>query len=88
MAGRLTEPKVITDYNQKLICILPPGMYFDDRRWDMIWQQFEEKGDTLTSIDLLQLFPEEEVLMQMVTDAELAAGQIPQSVHTAIEKRK
>jgi hypothetical protein len=37
MAGKLTEPFVITDYRQEPVCILPVGYYFDDERWDRIW---------------------------------------------------
>lgn len=58
-AGKLTEPKVITDINQKVVCLLPTGFYFDDTRWEMIWQQYEKKGDTLTMADLKTLFPDE-----------------------------
>jgi len=88
MAGKLTEPKIITDYNQKMVCILPPGFYFDDVRWELIWQRFEEKQDTLTSIDLLKMFPDEEVLQAMADDAGQAIKDIPQNVHEAIEKRR
>lgn len=62
MAGKLIEPKVITDFNNKPVCILPTGFYFDDQRWEMIWQRFDEKGESLTMDDLRQLFPDEETL--------------------------
>lgn len=88
MAGRLTDPKVITDYNQKMVCILPPGFYFNDDRWDQIWTRYGDKGETLTSVDLLAMFPQEEVLQKMVADAEKAAENISDSVHAAIEKRR
>ena len=58
-AGKLTEPKVITDYRQRVVCLLPVGFYFDDDRWEKIWQRFDEKGDTLSMADLKKLFPEE-----------------------------
>ena len=62
MAGKLIEPKVITDFNNKPVAILPKGFYFDDYRWDMIWQRFEEKGESLTMADLHQLFPDDPTL--------------------------
>ncbi len=62
MSGKLTEPKVITDFNNLPVCILPTGFYFDDKRWEMIWQRFDEKGESLTMEDLKTLFPEEEIL--------------------------
>lgn len=62
MAGKLIEPKVITDFNNKPVCILPTGFYFDDQRWEMIWQRFDEKGESLTMEDLRQLFPDEKTL--------------------------
>jgi len=62
MAGKLIEPKVITDFNNEPVCILPKGFYFDDERWDMIWSFFDKKGESLTMEDLLTLFPDEETL--------------------------
>ena len=59
MAGKLIEPKVITDFNNKPVCILPVGFYFDDQRWEMIWQRFDEKGESLTLEDLREMFPDE-----------------------------
>jgi hypothetical protein len=64
MAGKLKEPMVITDYRREPVCILPIGFYFDDDRWEKIWQRFEEKGAPLTREDLLALFPDEPVLQQ------------------------
>ena len=87
MAGKLTEPKIITDYNQRMVCILPPGFYFDDVRWEEIWARFEEKGDTLTSIDLLQMYPDEQVLQDMVPQDEGLAEIIPDGINEAIQKR-
>ena len=57
MAGKLKEPKVITDFNQRIVCLLPVGFYFSDERWEKIWQRFDEKGDTLSMADLKKLFP-------------------------------
>ncbi len=61
-AGKLIEPKVITDLNQRVVCLLPVGFYFNDERWEMIWQQYDKKGDTLTMADLKALFPDEETV--------------------------
>jgi len=62
MGGKLIEPKVITDLNQKVVCLLPIGFYFNDERWEMIWQQYDKKGDTLSMADLKVLFPDEETV--------------------------
>ena len=62
MGGKLIEPKVITDLNQRVVCLLPIGFYFDDERWEMIWQQYDKKGDTLSRADLKVLFPDEETV--------------------------
>jgi hypothetical protein len=59
-AGKLKEPRVITDFNQRIVCLLPVGFYFDDERWDKIWQCFDEKSDNLSMADLKKLFPDEQ----------------------------
>jgi hypothetical protein len=56
-AGELQEPEVITDFNQRIVCLLPVGFYGNDERWDKIWQRFDEKGDTLSIADPGILFP-------------------------------
>jgi hypothetical protein len=61
-AGKLIEPKIITDLNQRVVCLLPIGFYFDDSRWELIWDQYDKKGDTLTMSDLKTLFPDEETV--------------------------
>ena len=61
-AGKLIEPKVITDFHQKVVCLLPTGFYFNDERWELIWQRYDEKGDTLSMADLKMLFPDEETV--------------------------
>ncbi|MBT8126859.1 MAG: hypothetical protein HKP12_00755 [Gammaproteobacteria bacterium] len=61
-AGKLKEPKVITDFNQRIVCLLPVGFYFNDERWEKIWQRFDEKGDSLSMADLKELFPDEETV--------------------------
>ena len=63
MAGKLKEPRVITDHNREPVCILPAGFYFDDARWDRIWERYEEKGESLTHEDLRTLFPDESALV-------------------------
>ena len=61
-AGKLKEPKVITDYQQRTVCLLPVGFYFDDERWIKIWRRFEEKGEALSHDDLREMFPDEPTL--------------------------
>jgi len=68
MAGKLIEPKVITDLKQKVVCLLPTGFYFNDERWEMIWDRYEKKGDTLTMADLKAMFPEEETVQNPAED--------------------
>ena len=67
-AGKLIEPKVITDINQRIVCLLPTGFYFNDERWDKIWKRFDEKGDTLSMADLKALFPDEETVQTPAQD--------------------
>ena len=68
MAGKLIEPKVITDINQRTVCLLPTGFYFDDERWEMIWERFDQKGDTLSMADLKSLFPDEPTVQNPAKD--------------------
>ncbi len=68
MAGKLSEPKIITDLDQKVVCLLPIGFYFDDERWDKIWQEYETKGDTLSMADLKVLFPDEATVQNPAED--------------------
>jgi exopolysaccharide biosynthesis predicted pyruvyltransferase EpsI len=67
-AGKLTEPKVISDFNQKTVCLLPTGFYFNDERWEKIWQRYEEKNATLSMADLKQLFPDEATVQNAAID--------------------
>ncbi len=62
MAGKLIEPKVITDFNNKPVALLPVGFYFDDQRWESIWEEYDRKGESLTMADLLRLFPDDPAL--------------------------
>ena len=68
MAGKLVEPKIITDLDQKVVCLLPTGFYFDDERWEIIWEQYEKKGDTLSMADLKELFPDEATVQNPAID--------------------
>lgn len=63
MTGKLTEPRVITDYRREPVCILPAGFYLDDDRWEAIWQRYEAKGECLSHGDLRALFPDEPTLV-------------------------
>jgi hypothetical protein len=69
MAGKLIEPKVITDLKQKVVCLLPTGFYFNDERWEMIWDRYEKKGDTLSMADLKALFPDEQTVQDPAEDS-------------------
>lgn len=62
MAGKLIESKVITDFNNNPVAMLPIGFYFDDDRWDAIWAEFDRKGSSLTLDDLRRMFPDDESL--------------------------
>jgi hypothetical protein len=67
-SGKLVEPRVITDFNQNIVCILPIGFYFDDGRWEQIWQRYEEKGESLSMADLKQMFPDEPTVQHAARD--------------------
>jgi len=62
VAGKLIEPKVITDFNNKPVAMLPVGFYFDDDRWQAIWKEYDRKGESLTMDDLKRMFPDDESL--------------------------
>ena len=64
MGGKLIEPKVITDFNNMPVAILPTGFYFDDTRWESIWAEYDKKGESLTLQDLIRLFPDDDALQQ------------------------
>ena len=68
MAGKLAEPKIITDLDQKVVCLLPTGFYFNDERWEIIWEQYGKKGDTLSMADLKELFPDEATVQNPAID--------------------
>jgi len=62
VAGKLNDPKVITDFNNQPVAMLPVGFYFDDARWEAIWAEFDRKGSSLTLDDLRRMFPDDESL--------------------------
>jgi hypothetical protein len=62
VAGKLIEPKVITDFNNMPVAMLPIGFYFDDDRWEAIWEEYDRKGESLTMDDLKRMFPDDESL--------------------------
>ena len=62
MTGKITEPRVISDYRQEPACILPAGFRLDDSRWTKIWARYAEKGEALTHDDLREMFPGEPAL--------------------------
>lgn len=45
-----------------MVCLLPTGFYFSDERWEIIWQRYDEKGDSLSMADLKILFADEETV--------------------------
>ena len=55
-AGKLKEPRVITNFRQRVVCVLPVGFYFDDERWEKIFDRFERKGDDLHSTIQVDLY--------------------------------
>ena len=62
MAGKLIEPKVIIDFNNNPVAILPIGFYFNDDAWDAIRAEFDLKDQSLTMHDLKRMFPKDESL--------------------------
>lgn len=67
--GKPGEPKVITDLNQKVVRLLPIRFYFNDERWEMIFDRYEEKGNTLSMADLKVFFPEVETVQAAADDS-------------------
>jgi hypothetical protein len=68
MKGKLTEPRVITDYRGEPVCILPIGFYLTEDRWQTIWQRFGEKDAALSHEDLRALFPDEPALVPRTSE--------------------
>jgi hypothetical protein len=63
MPPTLKEPKVLTDFNNDAVCILPTGFELTDERWDKIWVLHEELNRFIGHEELLQLFPDEPSLI-------------------------
>lgn len=68
-AAILKEPKGITDFKQRIVCMLPVGFYFNDERREKIWRRFDEQGDTLSMADLKALFPDETTVQSPAEDS-------------------
>jgi hypothetical protein len=67
MAQNLVEPKVITDFNNDPVCILPSGFLLSEERWALIWSLHEKLNRFINHDELRKLFPE---------DNSLASGKI------------
>ena len=59
MPPKLLEPKVITDFNNDPVCILPCGFLLTDERWEKIWSLHESLNRFINHDELRTLFPEE-----------------------------
>jgi hypothetical protein len=64
MPPKLKDPKVLTDFNNDAVCILPIGFDLTDERWDAIWQLHEKLNRFIGHEELQQLFPDEPSLQQ------------------------
>ena len=64
MSIKLKEPKVLTDFNNDAVCILPEGFELTDERWDKIWDLHKAVNRFIGHEELQQMFPEEEALKQ------------------------
>ena len=62
MVAKLKEPKVLTDFNNDAVCILPIGFEITDKKWDAIWALHEKVNHFIGHEELLELFPEEAAL--------------------------
>ena len=62
MPPKLKEPKVLTDFNNDAVCILPIGFELTDVRWDRIWHLHEKLNRFIGHEVLLELFPNEQAL--------------------------
>ena len=59
MPQELLEPKVITDFNNDPVCILPSGFQLTDERWELIWCLHEKLNRFINHDELRELFPDE-----------------------------
>lgn len=63
MTHKLKEPKVLTDFNNDAVCILPTGFKLTDERWDQIWLLHEKLNRFIGHQELHELFPDEPALI-------------------------
>ncbi|MBL6999152.1 MAG: hypothetical protein ISR73_04770 [Gammaproteobacteria bacterium] len=63
MAQKLKQPKLLTDFNNDAVCILPIGFDLNDERWEKIWTLHEQLKRFISPPELRGLFPEEPVLI-------------------------
>lgn len=63
MAKILNEPKVLTDFNNDAVCILPIGFDLTDDKWDKIWALHEKLNRFMGHEELLEMFPDDESLL-------------------------
>ena len=61
---KLKEPKVLTDFNNDAVCILPIGFELSDDHWDKIWALHEKLNRFIGHEELLELFPDEPSLQE------------------------
>lgn len=63
MAKILNEPKVLTDFNNDAVCILPVGFELTDEKWNKIWELHEKLNRFMGHEELLELFPHDQALL-------------------------
>jgi len=63
MPKNLLEAKVLTDFNNDPVCILPRGFLLNDERWELIWSLHEKLNRFINHDDLRALFPDETSLI-------------------------
>ena len=63
MTKILNEPKIITDFNNDPICILPIGFNLTDERWERLWAHYDKVEAFITHEELQRLFPDEPALI-------------------------
>ncbi len=63
MSPKLKEPRVLTDFNNDAVCILPEGFEITDERWDKIWDLHEKLNRFIGHTELLELLPDEPSLL-------------------------
>lgn len=66
MGQKLKEPRVLTDFKNDAVCILPIGFELTDERWEQIWDLHEKLNRFIGHDELLQLFPEEAALQEKI----------------------